>query len=89
MVWGGVKLVRAASGENNARRVSWLAVLTLGLPVTWMFPLLYTQKWVLPSFLPVGFFLENNIPESLPYGLGLAWLLMIGWLTTYQETHPR
>lgn len=82
MVWGSFELARGSlSSEAPDRRVPWLSLLALGFPLTWLFPLMYTQQWVIYfSPLPVGFFLKYQIPESWPYGIGVVWLLGIGWM---------
>ncbi len=82
MVWGSFELARGSlTSETPDRRVPWMGLLALGFPLTWLFPLMYTQQWVIYfSPLPVGFFLKYQIPESLPYGIGVVWLLGIGWL---------
>jgi len=85
LFFGAVSLGSAAwfTNENQNR---WppilLSALSFGFPVVFLFPLLYIRRWSLPSAIPVGFFLENNVPESLPYGLGLIWLLVIGWFVS-------
>ena len=85
LFFGGVILSSAAwyLGQSSHRgRVVWLSVLMLGFPVTLMFPLLYAGRGFLFFPLPGGFFMQNNVPESLPYGLGLVWLLVSGWFVT-------
>ncbi|HNB50724.1 MAG TPA: hypothetical protein PK530_02210 [Anaerolineales bacterium] len=82
MVIGAVILVRAvAASENASARLSWLALLALGFPITWMFPIMYTRNYILYfSPLPVGFFERYPMPEWIVYGAGMVWLLGVGWL---------
>lgn len=88
MVIGAVILVRAvaasktvAASENVPSRLSWLVLLALGFPITWMFPLMYTRDYILyRSPLPVGFFERYPAPEWIVYGASLVWLLGVGWM---------
>ena len=90
MVIGAVVFVRAAVfAEGVSPHTSWLAWLVLGFPITWMFPILYTQNSLLYfSPLPVGFLVHYPVPEWIVYGVGMVWLLLAGWFSAYGGTRP-
>jgi len=85
LFFGGVTLASAAWYSDkpaNRGKVVGLSLLMLGFPITFMFPLFYSHRWTLFAPIPAGIFVQTNIPEILPYGLGLAWLLASGWFVT-------
>jgi len=79
---GVVKLLRTARLEGmltDQRTIALFIFVALGMPLMFMFPMFDSRKYALTN-MPFGLFYENNVPDTLVYGIGVLWLFLGGWL---------
>jgi len=79
---GVVKLLRAARLEGvlmDQKTIALFIFVALGLPLMFMFPMFDSRRYTSTN-MPFGLFYENNVPDTLVYGIGVLWLFLGGWL---------
>jgi len=69
---------RRRSLHRNASSVL-LALVLLVLPAMSVLPMLYGLRSI-PRYWPLGLSLLNDVPKGLVGAIGVAWLLVSGWL---------
>jgi hypothetical protein len=80
----GVLLLGVATWRSKAvPQVSLILLLIIpaALPLIMAFPMLFDFS-AIPTDMPLGLALLNHIPRGGVYAVGLAWLLLGGWLVT-------
>jgi hypothetical protein len=80
----GVLLLGLATWRSKAvTKVSLLLLLIIpsALPLIITFPMLFDFR-AIPTDMPLGLALLNSVPRGGVYVVGLAWLLLGGWLVT-------
>jgi hypothetical protein len=80
----GVLLLAVATWRSKAvPQVSLILLLIIpaALPLIMAFPMLFDFS-AIPTDMPLGLALLNHIPRGGVYAVGLAWLLLGGWLVT-------
>ena len=80
----GVLLLGVATWRSEAvTKVSLILLLIIpsALPLIMAFPMLF-DFGAIPTDMPLGLALLNHIPRGGVYVVGLAWLLLGGWLVT-------
>ena len=63
------------------KTIALFIFVALGMPLMFMFPMFDSRRYTSTN-MPFGLFYENNMPDTLVYGIGVLWLFLGGWLIT-------